>query len=335
MKMLYIGNFEPSFSTENHYRMSFEALGVEVVPLQENRWEYWEHTAFDDVDLVLYTRTWGVVPESFLRRMEAQGAITAGVHLDKWHGLHREADLVNHSMFSVGHFFTCCGDDLDAMRQVGINAHYLPAGVVDPRLVGERVPGNPNPGRWPWSVVFVGSYDYHPEHPRAQLIDACQARWGERFGRVAGDTSTGTLREQELDDLYATVPVVVGDSCFASWECNYWSDRFYETWGRGGFLVFPRIWSLMQEIGGYPSYEAGDYESLFREVDFWLSVPEHRLRVSNDLRHLVWAKGTYTQRAAAILKELGLEASSRPNSSDPGDSGVLIPDVDQQERAAP
>ena len=34
-KIAYVGNFEPEFSTENDVRKAFEALGYEVIKLQE------------------------------------------------------------------------------------------------------------------------------------------------------------------------------------------------------------------------------------------------------------------------------------------------------------
>ena len=82
------------------------------------------------------------------------------------------------------------------------------------------------------------------------------------------------MRGQELRDLYASVDVVVGDSCFAgSGLANYWSDRIPETLGRGGFLLHPMVPGLEQHfsIGDHLGcWNAGDWDQLGVDIEFFV-----------------------------------------------------------------
>ena len=52
------------------------------------------------------------------------------------------------------------------------------------------------------------------------------------------------MRGADLNDLYASVKIAVGDSCYADRSTRYFSDRAFEAPGRGAFSLFPRIPAL-------------------------------------------------------------------------------------------
>jgi len=316
VRVAYIGNFEPPHSTENHYAISFEALSCQVTRFQENRTSEADvRAALDQTDLLLYTRTWNSLDKATARIIAEppDGVVTAAVHLDVWWDLDREDEPATSAMFRAQHVFTADGRYPDRWAALGVNHHYLMPAVVDLDLVGERL-GTPDPDRWPFDVAFIGSKHYHHEWPfRPALIDYLAARYGKRFAHVGGDgavrgTDGGAMRGQELNDLYATVPVIVGDSCFAAPDIPYVSDRAFETPGRGGFSVFPAINEVQSELWSVPSqvyYQPGNLDSVGMVVDLWLErfADNPKLHEGLTAQGARWIKGhaTYTKRAATIL----------------------------------
>lgn len=192
----------------------------------------------------MFTRTWGLPDEAtgLWRRLEAMGIKTFSYHLDLYVGLKREESVLNDPFWTTQYVFTPDGDPVSEQffRDHGINHHWLsPAVVSDECVAGDF------DRRFDYDVVFVGSYGYHPEWPwRRQLIDYLADRYGDRFKRFGGDVDGGPVRGQALNNLYATARVVVGDSLHLPGHTNYWTDRYFETIGRGGFLIAPKIEGL-------------------------------------------------------------------------------------------
>lgn len=316
MRIAYLGTFGAAHSTENHYARSFEALGHEVVRLQENHPEWWP--THEPPDLLLYTRVYDH-PDAgrLVRDAKERGIHTAAVHLDIFRGLDREHQVASQAMFQVDDLFTADGDATEWYAERGIRHHWLRAGVLASEAY-DAPPSEDWAGKW--DVAFVGSApsnqaggNYHPEWPhRYELVQHLRQWYGPRFVHVGNGGDIGNnydrpnVRGHDLNMLYGSVPVIVGDTLGAHAGSRYWSDRAYETWGRGGFLVHPRIDALSQELGGPPMWEVGDWQGLRQEVDHWLSVPEERAVVRMVMARIVRNHCTYTNRAASLLETLGL-----------------------------
>jgi hypothetical protein len=158
----------------------------------------------------------------------------------------------------------------------------------------------PDPVRFKHEVIFVGSKGYHKEYPfRKKLVEWLHKTYGERFGHYGGD-GLGVVRGHDLNVLYATAKVVVGDSCFGD-RPHYWSDRVTETMGRGGFLLHPKVDGLPQQIYGH--YKAGDLDDLKHKIDMWLRSPSRDKVRKLGFEH-VKKHETYTQRAEEIIKKV-------------------------------
>jgi len=256
LTIVYLGNFRHPWCTEVHIARELEGLGCHVMRWQEpsdptagtrfSLRRLREHVRSERPDLVLFTRTWGLPGEvtRMWREFEELGAVTASYHLDLYVGLQREAGIEDDPFWTTGFVFTPDGDPRSAefFASKGINHHWLsPAVVSDECFIGDF------DSRFDYDVVFVGSEGYHPEWPwRGQLIHHLRERYGPRFRRFGGDTPEGPIRGKALNDLYATARVVVGDSLCLPGHTHYWSDRYFETLGRGGFLIAPEIIGLDQ-----------------------------------------------------------------------------------------
>lgn len=352
LKILYLGSQRHPWCTEVHIAQDLRNLGHEVMIWQEPTGGF-KQPSLDDieaycyknpVDLVMFTRTWGGPLEmtGLWRRLEDMGIVTASYHLDLYVGLERQVGIDNDPFWTTQYVFTPDGDPESAkfFASRGINHIWSPPGVFSEECI---------PGMWRdeynYDVVFVGSYGYHAEHPwRTQLIDHLADRYGERFRRFGGDQPEGPTRGNDLNDLYATAKVVVGDSLCLPGHTNYWSDRVCETLGRGGLLVHPRVPGLaeyMELKGGKDLffYDYGNLDEVDSIVDFCLQLsPEKRQAIASRGQAKVRAKHTYMDRLARALKLMDFD-----NEHDPVEDAInagLIPRsaaefIDSKREASP
>jgi hypothetical protein len=302
MKIVFIGNFSVPFSTESHHKWTWEKMGHQVVALQERNTttdEVLRHCQGADVLQWTHTHGWGfsgsVTPFEMLVQAERMGVVSFSYHLDIYFGLNlldRRAERVgSHPSWKVAHFFSTDGSHQAQYEAKGVNHHYLPPGVVEYGCYkGQFKP------EFASEVGFVGSIGYHPEYPfRAELVAKLKERYGTRFRTYAG------MREQALNNVYASVQVVVGDHCFSGMP-YYWSDRLPETCGRGGFLLYPETKGMTIPTATYAPKSLPD---LFDKIDYYLAHPEERNVVRDRAFEHVKLHDTYTNRLQEVLRVIG------------------------------
>ncbi len=295
----FIGNFTPPYSTENDRKWSLQRLGHNVVTFQENQ------TTSNDLriwmrklDLLLYSHTHD--PAYYIedlrhifREYKAAGIPTASVHLDLWRGLDRWKDVGEEATWFTEYVFT--PDDTNEWPQ-GINHYYMRPGVIE----RDCYLAAPDPVRFPHEIVFVGSRGYHPEYPfREELISFLEKTYGDRFAQYGGG-GLGTIRGHDLNTLYATAKVVVGDSCFGNKIKGYYSDRVPETTGRGGLLMHPRN-PYIKNPGVIQYYGLGDLKN---EIDAVIQEnPSEMIDQINEASFKYTLENdTYTQIMQEILE---------------------------------
>jgi len=303
VKIVFIGNFSVPYSTESHHKWTWEKLGHEVVALQENK------TTTDAViaacqgaQVLQYTHThgWdfgGSFPQlEMLEKARNMGVKSFSYHLDLYWGLNkldrREDRIGEHPSWKVDYFFSTDGGNEEKYHSRGINHFWMPPGVVEYAT---------HKGNFRQDLAsdvgFVGSVGYHPEYPfRKHLIDGLKQHYGNRFRVYSG------LREEPLNDAYASIKVVVGDHCFAGVP-KYWSDRLPETCGRGGFIVYPKTEGLMIPV---LTYEAQNLSNLIETIDYSLSHDEERVLTRNLAFDHVKNCDTYTHRLKEILQVMNV-----------------------------
>ena len=330
MRIVYRGNHQPDlpadvapWSTEAHLAASLELLGHDVVRNHEQT-DDWRTTVEHarGADLFVWTSTWGYAQQ--WPRGEASGSLrligeripTVAVHLDRWWHLAREQQVSDrrrgHVMFECRWVFTADGDNDALWERYGVNHRWLPPGVFGP----ECTPGTPN-DEYRADVAFVGSWEgyEHAEHwhERRAMLDALRQNYGHRFvcwprrGRPA-------VRGADLNDLYASTKVVVGDSCLAATSNRYWSDRIFETVGRGGFCVHPAIPGLVELLPddmGVAYFAPGDWREMIRLVDWWLAHDDARDEARAKGQRFVREHHSYERRMQQMLDVLEQEGALR------------------------
>lgn len=335
LRIAYVGNFRHSWCTERHVAASLESLGHTILCRQEDELD-WSTVPVTvrrlGVQALFWTRTWPAevtVVEPVLKELAAEGIPTVSFHLDRWFGLDRAHQVDDQPFFRTS--LVVSPDDSPHWAEHGVNHFWLPPGVYGPEC--EPVP--PNPRRWPWDVVFVGSHPYpHPEWQkyRTDLLSAFRAAFGRRFAILPRERRGTPIRGRDLQELYATVPVVLGDSCLAGESHRYWSDRVPETLGRGGLLIHPYVKGLDDwYLSGHEllEYEQGNFAEAVQMARAALDDPNESGQVAERGRRVVLARDTYAHRMGTVLAVAeGIYGGYRDVSlpvSQPTRTGVTIP----------
>lgn len=311
MKVAYVSNGDPEYSTENDVRKAFEHLGHEVVMLQENRvtWQQVREAAFNS-DLLLWTGTWDDAQPlketvDTLRQCALRGIPTATLHLDIFFGSDRgDRKWWLSPMFFTSHVFTADGSHQAEWQSMGISHHWLrPAVRHDAAHFGKYRE------EYACDVAFVGSngngYHVNAWPYRKQLVDNLRsmcARNGWSFRNPGGDHMK-VERSEDLNDFYASAKVTVGDSlCLNREKTKYSSDRVYEATGRGGLLIMPELDFLKGDFDGLlPMYPWDDFVKLEELIGTALSNKPARQATSNYTQKVTAERHTYVNRVEEML----------------------------------
>lgn len=326
MHVALVGNFDPPFSTENDLLHAMEANGWTVRAIQSGDHDplvsLIEDLRYRDggaPDFIVWVRTaslwdkWGTeVQWKLLAEARRRNIPVIGYHLDRWWGLKRQDEirmgLQSQPFFHCDLLVTADGGHDDQWELEGVNHRWMPPGVSErwcvPGVFKEELATD---------IVFAGSWQggYHREWGhRAELVAWLQKTYGDRV-RFWPKQGEGAVRGLDLNDIYWSAKVVVGDSCLApkvdgSPMTNYCSDRIPETLGRGGILLHPLVDGVHATRGGdfaYAWWELGDWSSLRSELDGLLAMDgnerlDARLQAIRHIRE----NHTYTVR----MKQLEL-----------------------------
>ena len=298
MHVVQLGNRVPPFSTENdlHHAM-VEGNGWDVRFIQEG-----DSTAllqfitdlqagFERPDFILWTSTrdlanqWGhELQWKLLAEARRHNIPVVAYHLDRWMGLKRQNAMPTEPYFRVDLLATADGAHQDEWAKADVNHHWMLPGVSErwcrPGTYSEELATD---------IIFVGSWqDYgHREwRHRGELVAWLQKTYGDRvaFYPKQGEHA---VRGLELNDVYWSAKVVVGDSCLApkvdgSPMTNYCSDRVPETLGRGGVLVHPYVEGVMGDLGRLCyAWPLGEWGALRAAIDEELESDNGALRLLN------------------------------------------------------
>jgi len=315
--IVFLGNFEVPYSSENHHANSLESLGHTVCRLQERTIKdsfVLEQAINSDLFIWVHTHGWntpGRIGMGYvLEELKKANIPTMTYHLDLWLGLERQKDLEEDDFYkTIGHFFATDKLMTDWFNEnTNVKGHFLPAGVYDKECY---IHPDYDVQDFDYDVIFVGSKRYHHEYPyRPQLIDHLRNVYGKRFLHVGGDGDTGTVRGDKLNRIYAKSKIAIGDSLNIGFNYPYYtSDRLFESTGRGGFTIYPRIKGLeeyFEDESEIVFYEHGNLKDLTDKIDEYLEDNLSREDIRLNGHERTKQEHTYIHRWATIMKELGL-----------------------------
>lgn len=320
MKIAFIGNFSVDFSSESHYLKTFRKLGHEVHTIQENTVISPSDREFAlSADIFFWVHThgwWTKWLDELLGELREKKIPIVGYHLDLWLGIERQKDLENDSYWKWMDYFFCTDKLMvnwlnDRNGQGYPKAFFLPAGVYENECYMSE-----KPRKYRYDVIFTGSRNYHPEWPyREKLISWLEKTYGDRFAHFGGGGKPG-LRGDDLNRLYASAKIVVGDTLCKDFTYPYYlSDRVFEVTGRGGFLIMPYIkgiedlFELGRELIVYkfdkldedPKDGIMSANSLKVLIDYFLEQDEVREAIRKAGHERTKRDHTYTQRLSKLL----------------------------------
>jgi hypothetical protein len=311
-KITFLGNFRVDYTSESHHAKTLESLGHEVIRLQESETTsevVLENARQSALFIWIHTHGWPTpgrfTMQDVLLKLKKYKVPSMTYHLDLWFGLSRQRDLRTKPVYKyIDHFFTVDGKMANWFNtRTTVKGHYLPAGVYDKECTY-------TPSKLREEVIFVGSKTYHSEWPyRPKLINFLSKTYGTRFN-LYGKEGLGIVRGQDLNNLYASTKVVVGDTLCPNFNYpDYWSDRIYETLGRGGFLIHPYISGLEKEFEDKKHvvfYEYNNLDQLKQLIDYYLEHEEEREKIRKSGHEMVKNNYTYKNRWQTILRELNI-----------------------------
>lgn len=313
MKITFIGNFTQDHCSEVHYKKTFEKLGHTVIPCQENRTtvkEIMDSAVSSDFLFWVHTHRWSFGESSdvikMLSDLKALNIPTVGFHLDLWLGLEREKDLKTDPYWNIQHFFTV--DKLFAAwlnENTQTKGYYLEAGCFE----DESYLAEPNHEKYPEEIVFTGSRTYHHEHPyRVKLIDWLHQTYWNRFAHYGGGGGRSTIRGHELNVLYASAKIAIGDTLCINFNYPFYkSDRIYEQSCRGAFQIFPYIQGIEDSfvIGKeIITYTFDDFIELKSLIDYYIENTEEREAIRIAGHNRAKKDHTYSVRLKTLLEIL-------------------------------
>lgn len=336
LTVIQIGNFDPPHSTENHLAIALEANGHKVIKMQENAASTFVAMSNFGTwpvkpDFILWTRTgwdWKAVfgtgtldaenfalglQRSMLRIARLQGVPTVAYHLDIFHRLNR-AHLVNiEPFFSCDLVVTADGSSDEKWAEAGVNHLWFQPGVSR----GECGLGTAR-DEFASKIAFVGSWQghYHDESKHRHALVEWLRKNYTRDCAFWPKPNQPAVRGADLRDLYASVDVLVGDSCFSGDGIGaYSSDRIPESLGRGGYLLHPhtprvtdgsltpvgRSWLAGQHL---TCWDAFNWDELGASIEWALTHADERRTIARAGREFTLAGHTYEARMNQLVDAL-------------------------------
>lgn len=301
-RILYFGSFSKPYDTEVYIANTLENLGCEVVSKETPniRKEKLIKLLEEKWDCVLFSKGW--FPFNLTEQLKIIGeypGMTVGWFWDICWETKNEILVGTHHLFRAKKVLTTDGGNDEKWKAAGIDHSVLRQGIYEPEAIIGKFKEE-----FACDVAFVGGSQHEKifgwEH-RTKLLEFLRNTYGDRFKHFGEDRQ---IRNLELNDLYASAKVVVGDSLLSP---HYWSNRIYETTGRGGFLIFPKVPGLEEEFEYYKHivpYEIGDWNGLKEKIDYYLSHDKERKEIQMAGFEHCKNNLTYTHRCKELLSYL-------------------------------
>lgn len=315
MKILYIGNFRQSWRTEPQVAHALEECGHRIRrhQLSDRMWRDLPRVIDRyHPEIIFWTHNSRLSPHSVEQQQSAMdyaksaGVFTASFHLDRYWDLRREYAIYEEPWFKCDIVMTADGGNDDRFKKAGVQHQWVAPAVHGPDCISDA----PINSRFKAKVAFVGSWDYyHPEWPwRMEMIRTLKDNYGNDF-KLFPLSRGNPIRGSQLASLFSSVDVVVGDSIFAGTDKGkfYWSDRPYETIGRGGVLVFPFTEGLDRHFTDGTDlqyYESQNPKSLIHTIDTLLNSPDHRAHLRMNGYSTIRSNHLYYHRAQEMIQRI-------------------------------
>ena len=292
--IFYIGKFKKLWDEECIAR-SFEEMGITVIRQEENEYGNQILAKIIEVkpDFVLFAKLQlANDPMWLIRELRKLKIPTVSWTFDLYFDYVREANVPYYAFMKADHVFTTDGGHEQKFAQNKINHHCLRQGIYEPEAILMD-------GKKDIDVLFVGSDN--PHHPyRGALMKFLETNY-KNFVWV-GRQNSDEARSLKLNELFARAKVVIGDSVYSP---HYWSNRVYESLGRGAFLITPDVPGLENEFKYFEHlvpYTLWDFVGLKKKIDHFLTHDEERETIRKAGFEFTKENYTYKKRCEKLLQ---------------------------------
>ena len=297
-KILYIGNFLKSWNTEEYIAKSFEQLGHYVKRLNEreltNR-EILKEINENNYDFLLYAKL--RIDGDIEKLFKKINIPTVCWFFDNFINTIREKSWLKRPWITkCDYLFTTDGGHQKEFKELGINNKCIRKGIFqDEAYISNYYEKKID-------ILFVGNYNH--VKTRKKLIDFLKNTYGNRF-KLVGHNKKSIIRQDKLNDLFANTKIVIGDNTFDT--DGYWSNRVYETLGRGGFLITQYVKGLEKEfIDGkhLVLYKDRNLEELKEKINYYLTHNYEREEIRLNGFFHCRKHFTYKKRCKKLLQKI-------------------------------
>jgi len=256
MRIAFIGGFDRLYDEEGKAR-SFEKLGCEVLRVSE--------VGFDDSSLnkikewspdVVMSAKFLIEPslrDDLFKHCRDNFIKTAAWHPDLYHygppvaGEQRLAWINNKAgLYAADYVFSPEGGEMNdrLYRRLGIKHHTVRQAPFDETVkIVNSADVSDLTDKESIDILFIGSMYQIADQFRPALVSFLQSEFNDRFLWL-GQTEH-QVREERLSTIISKTKIVMGESFYYP---GYWSNRVYETIGRGGFILHPYVPGLEEEF---------------------------------------------------------------------------------------
>jgi hypothetical protein len=308
MKILYVGKFTNTYSTENYVTSALTKLGHQVLKIHICKPNFVlsikEKVEVLKPDFVLFSKVDTDETLHVINYLKAKQILTVCWLWDLY-GIPGRYTLP--PVFQCDKVFTSDGD-LSKFENI-TDYSVLRQGIHSPESYLLK-------NNYKYDVAFIGSLiEYrnlgrdsssHETSPaflqRHRLISFLSSTYGGRF--ITRGEAKSQVRGNDLNVLLSKVKIVVGDSYESD---NYWSNRIYEITGRGGFLFHPETIGLNEEfISGthYVAYKRNDFVKLEQKIGYYLSHDSEREQIKLSGFNKTNSEYTYKLRCEELINNI-------------------------------
>ena len=299
----FIGKFKRIHDEEGKAR-SLEYLGHTVYRFDEDTFNKVKENSLETLlsttpDIVIFTKLRVPNAENIIEQCRKRGITTVSWMPDLYFGLERQAHIEQaYPMFRADYVLSPDGGNDKNFKKYDVNHHCVRQGIDYWSTSCEKREKNID-------ILFVGTCGKNHGEPRREMLHFLQDTYKDRFVWI-GKSGPEEMRGENLSKIIQSSKIVIGTCVLSDF---YWSNRVYETMGRGGFLLHPMIPGLNEEIQDgkhFCSFEYGNMEDLKNKIDFYLSPENEENREKIRINGFEYVKKNHSliNRAKQVMEIL-------------------------------
>lgn len=301
-KICFIGKFNKIYDEEGK-ALALERLGNKVYRFEEDSFNR-KNNDLDALfekqpDCIFFTKLRVPGSQEIINNAKRNNIKTVCWMPDLYFGLNRETHIVNKTpMFQADYVFTPDGGNDKKFNSLGIKHYTMRQAIAKEACDIIDVPEQNKK----INVLFVGGLnrDIHGSD-REKLLSFLSKQYKKTFFWV-GKNNTNDYREERLTKLISISKVVIGTSVYSP---KYWSNRIYETIGRGGMMIHQYVDGIDSEylIGKHCDFfEKDNFSQLQEKIDFWIDNPKERTKIVKNGYNYTLQFHTLDNRAKKVME---------------------------------